>query len=74
MNRIEVRAAYLQILMDRVREDRHPSATHMAMIEQSLPPQLLPDYIELLLDKVAEDANPSIPMLRRISGLIEAAG
>jgi hypothetical protein len=47
MNRVEARAAYLRILMDRVRQDRHPSATHMAMIEQALLAQLLPIYIEL---------------------------
>ena len=45
----------------------------MTMIEQALPPQLLPVDIELLLDKVAQDANPSISMLRRIAGLVEAA-
>jgi len=45
----------------------------MAMIEQALPPQLLPIYIELLLDKVSQDSNPSISMLRRIAGLVEAA-
>jgi hypothetical protein len=60
--------------MDRVRQDRHPSATHMAMIEQALPPQLIPDYIGILIDKVADDANPSISMLNRISRLIDAAG
>jgi hypothetical protein len=73
MNRVEARAAYLRVLMDRVRQDRPPSATHMTMIEQALPPQLLPDYIELLLEKVAQDSNPSISMLRRIAGLVEAA-
>jgi hypothetical protein len=73
MNSVEARAAYLRLLMDRVRQDRHPSATHMAMIEQALPPQLLPIYIELLLDKVAQDSNPSLSMLRRIAGLVEEA-
>ncbi len=73
MNSVEARAAYLRILMDLVRQDRYPSATHMTMIEQALPPQLLPVYIEVLLDKVAQDSNPSISMLRRIAGLVEAA-
>ena len=73
MNSVEARAAYLRLLMDRVRQDRYPSATHMTMIEQALPPQLLPVYIEVLLDKVAQDSNPSISMLRRIAGLVEAA-
>jgi hypothetical protein len=73
MNSVEARAAYIRLLMDRVRQDRHPSATHMTMIEQALPAQLLPIYIELLLDKVAQDSNPSIPMLNRIARLVNAA-
>ena len=74
MNSVEARAAYLQLLMERVRQDRHPSATHMTMIEQALPPQLVPDYVELLIEKVADDANPSISMLRRIARLVGAPG
>jgi hypothetical protein len=50
MNSVEARAAYLQLLMERVRQDRYPSATHMAMIEQALPPQLVPDYVQLLIE------------------------
>jgi hypothetical protein len=69
----EARASFLQILVDRVRQDRHPSATHMAMIEQALPAELIPAYVEILLEKVAEDQNPSISMLRRISQLVDAA-
>jgi hypothetical protein len=69
----EARASFLQILLDRVRQDRHPSATHMAMIEQALPAQLIPAYVDILLKKVAEDRNPSISMLRRISQLVDAA-
>ena len=59
--------------MKRVRQDHYPSATHMAMIEQALPAQLIPDYVEILLEKVADDRNPSISMLRRISQLVDAA-
>ena len=69
----EARAMYLSILMDKVRQDRYPSATHMTMIEQALPPQLIPDYVETLLEKVADDTNPSISMLRRIGRLIDSA-
>ena len=73
MNSVEARAAYVRMLMDRVREARHPSVTHMALIEEALPPQWIPDYVEILLQKVADDPNPSIPMLRRIRQLIDAA-
>jgi hypothetical protein len=64
---------FLRTLMERVREDRYPSGTQMTMLEQALPPQLLPELIEILLEKVAEDRNPSIPMLQRISRLVDAA-
>jgi len=69
----EARASFLRILLERVRQDRHPSATHMAMIEQGLPAQLIPAYVEILLEKVAQDQNPSVSMLRRISQLVDAA-
>jgi hypothetical protein len=69
----QVRVLFLQTLMDRVRQDRHPSSTHMTMIEQALPPQLIPDYVEILLEKVANDEHPSISMLRRIARLVESA-
>ena len=59
--------------MERVRHARHPSETHMAMIEQALPPQMMPDYLEILLEKVANDPNPSISMLQRIGRLTAAA-
>ena len=73
MNSVEARAAYLRIMIEKVRQAHYPSATHMAMIEQSLPPQLIPDYVEILMEKVADDPNPSIPMLQRIARLVEAA-
>ncbi len=69
----EARASFLQILLERVRQDHYPSATHMAMIEQALPAQMIPAYVEILLEKVAQDQNPSISMLRRISQLADAA-
>jgi hypothetical protein len=73
MNSVEARAMFLRILMDKVRQDRHPSATHMAIIEQTLPPEWIPDYLEILFEKIADDPHPSIPMLHRIAGLVDAA-
>jgi hypothetical protein len=73
MNRDEARVMFWQTLMNRVREDPYPSATHMSILEEALPAELLPDYIGVLLEKVAEDQHPSIPMLRRIARLADAA-
>jgi hypothetical protein len=66
MNRIESRAVLAGVLLKRVREDRYPSSTDMDMIEQVIPPQLLPRYVEVLLDKVAQDQRPSISMIHRL--------
>jgi hypothetical protein len=67
MNRIESRAVLAGVLLKRVREDRYPSATEMDLIEQIIPPQLLPRYVEVLLDKLAQDQRPSISMIHRIN-------
>jgi hypothetical protein len=72
MKGIEGRAAFASLLMDKLREDRYPSTSQMAIIEQVLPPQLLPDYLEILLEKVASDRWPSIPMLRRIQRVVSS--
>jgi hypothetical protein len=66
MNRVESRAVLAGVLMKRVREDRYPSSTDMDLIEQIIPPQLLPRYVEVLLDKVAQDQRPSISMIHRL--------
>jgi hypothetical protein len=67
----EYRAKYLRVLMERVREDRHPSTTHMDLIERALPPQWIPDYLDILLEKIEDDGHPSISMLKRIGMLLE---
>ena len=66
MTRDEGHGLFVQFLMDKVRQDPYPSWTHMELIEQSIPPALLPDYLEVLFEKVGRDTFPSIPMLRRI--------
>jgi hypothetical protein len=72
VNRNETQVALAGLLFEKIRQDRYPSATQMTLLEQVLPPRLLPAYVEVLLDKVAEDDRPSIPMIRRIQRLIDA--
>lgn len=69
MTKDEAQQWFVQILMEKVREDPYPSTTQLAMIEEALPRELIGDYIEVLMDKVAEDRFPSIPMLQRIQRL-----
>jgi hypothetical protein len=72
MDRIESQGVLAGVLLKKVREDSFPSSTQMSMIEQIIPPQLLPSYVEVLLEKVAQDNHPSIPMLHRLQRVINS--
>jgi hypothetical protein len=72
-DRDQLQEIFARILLARVRQDRYPSATHMAILEQSLPPDMLDDYINVLFEKVLTDPVPSITMLRRIQRLTQPA-
>jgi len=63
----EARNAIARLLIERVRQDKYPSATHMDLIEQTMPPYLMRDYLNVLLEKVVRDTWPSIPMIHRIT-------
>jgi hypothetical protein len=71
MDQLEARAQFLMVLLDKVREDKYPSTTHMDIIEQSIPPNWIGEYLQILLAKIAEDTYPSIPMLNRIANLLD---
>jgi hypothetical protein len=72
MTRREAQAWLANALMDKVRQDRYPSATQLSIIEEVIPREMVPDYLEILIDKVSEDSVPSIPMLQRISRVAES--
>jgi hypothetical protein len=69
--RDEVQEALARVLLQRVSQDKYPSATEMAMLERILPPTLVRDYVNVLLKKVQADRTPSIPMLSRIGRIAE---
>jgi hypothetical protein len=73
MNRDEARAWYVGQLLEKIREDPYPSATHMSLVEEALPsmPQFVPDYMDVLLEKVANERFPSTTMLKRIAEVAE---
>jgi hypothetical protein len=58
---------YVQLLLDRVRQDPYPSPVQMDLIEATIrDSEQLVDYIEALLEKVESTRFPSLSMLRRI--------
>ena len=66
MDRNESRAVVAGMLLNKVRQERFPSATELSMIEQIIPPQLLPRYVDVLVEKIAQDDRPSISLLHRL--------
>ena len=69
MTRDEAKSWLVQLLLDQVRQDQYPSTTHMNLLEQSIPPDMVEDYVHVLFEKVLTDPVPSIPMLKRIQRL-----
>jgi hypothetical protein len=66
MTRDEAQGWLVEVLLDKVRRDPHPSTTQMDLIEQTIPQAMIPDYLEVLMDKVANDTFPSLSMIARL--------
>ena len=69
-----VQERYAEMLLDRIRADKYPSATYMTMLEQVATPRVLVEYIEHLLERIGDDEHPSIPMMRRVERLLGLFG
>jgi hypothetical protein len=62
---------YVQLLIDKVRDDLYPSVNHMDLIEATVGSgEQLAEYLDALMDKVEETTFPSLPMLRRIQRIV----
>jgi hypothetical protein len=61
MTRHEVRAWLVEFLLDKVREDRYPSPTHLALIEKWISRDRVHDYLRVLIDKVEQDTFRASP-------------
>ena len=69
MDAQEARSRSVEMLMDHVRRDPHPSADQLNRIEAALTPSTAGDYIEMLLEKISRERFPSQPMLDRIENV-----
>lgn len=68
-DKTDVRAQLLEVLMQRLQNERFPSATDMDMIEDLLEPDEVPVYVEALMSRIRTDTYPSVPMLARVKRL-----
>jgi hypothetical protein len=65
----EARKRYVQMLTDKVRQDRFPSVTQLNRIEAALTPETAGEYFEMLMDKIASEKYPSPTMLGRLENV-----
>ena len=69
---MDARDRYMELLMEKVRDDRYPSGDLLDRIELALRTREQAEaYLELLHEKVASDRYPSGEMLNRIERNME---
>lgn len=61
---------YAEVLLERIRSDKHPSTTHMTILESVATDRVLVEYLLHLMERIEEEQHPSIPMLQRIQRLV----
>jgi hypothetical protein len=70
-NQTLIRDQLVEVLMEKVRRDPHPSIDMLNKLEKLLDPLELEDYAEMLLEKVRKDRFPSWDMIYRLHNLAE---
>jgi|EndMetStandDraft_8_1072994.scaffolds.fasta_scaffold2000135_1 hypothetical protein len=65
----QTRAALLDLLLSKVKDDTYPSATTLDLLEQLLTPEELPAYAGVLMEKIARDQYPSASLMKRLVSL-----
>ena len=63
---LTVREAVLDLLLEKIRQDKYPSSTMMDDVEKLLTPWRRQDYADVLLEKVQESRYPSRSMIQRL--------
>lgn len=63
---LTVREQVLDMLLDKIREDRYPSSTMMDDVEQLLTPWRRQEYADVLMEKVQSSRFPSRTMVQRL--------
>jgi hypothetical protein len=65
-NTLDIRDAVLDMLLEKVDNDRYPSTTMLDDIERILTPFRREDYADVLMAKVRADRFPSHDMIERL--------
>ena len=63
---LTVREQVLDLLLEKVENDRYPSSTMLDDIERILTPWRREDYADVLMEKIRRDKYPSRAMIERV--------
>ena len=63
---LTVREQVLDLLLEKIAQDRYPSTQMMDDVERLLTPWRIHDYAEVLMEKVRGDRYPSRAMVQRL--------
>jgi hypothetical protein len=66
LGQLTVREQVLDVLLEKIRQDRYPSTTMMDDVERILTPWRRSDYADALLEKVRDNRYPSRQMVQRL--------
>jgi hypothetical protein len=64
--RLTVREQVLDLLLEKVEQDRYPSSAMLDDIERLLTPWRRQDYADVLMDKIRADRYPSRHLIERV--------
>ena len=48
-----IQEVFAEVLLDRIRQDAHPSVTHMNMFEAVAPPRQMGQYLAHLMERIS---------------------
>ena len=65
---------YAEVLLNHIRNDAHPSVTHMDMFEAVAPPRQMGMYLAHLMERIESEPHPSIPMMKRVERIVMSLG
>ena len=61
---------FAEVLLDRIRQDVHPSVTQMDMFESIAPPRQMGAYLAHLMERIESEPFPSTSMMKRVQAIV----
>ena len=64
------REHYVDVLLERIAQDKYPSLAQMNLVESLMPVDQMDFYLGILFEKIEAEEYPSLGMLARVQHLV----